>query len=153
MEAEPELLTFAKFVSVEGIPGVERYPIENGAGIVSVLRRCRDAFIGHRELDREALDRVAEPAVAIEPERWLTTNDYPESAITRGASADILALYQVGTDGRVATCRLLRKSGQSNLDDALCRALLSRGNFRPARDATGSAISSWQVWRALFFPQ
>ena len=68
--------------------------------------------------------------------------DYPASALRFGEEGSLRVALDVGVDGRVSGCTILRSSGSSALDGATCRILRSRARFTPARDSTGSPAPS-----------
>jgi protein TonB len=47
----------------------------------------------------------------------------------------------VGPNGRVTECRVIRSSGNAELDETTCRLILERFRFAPARDAQGRKVS------------
>ena len=57
----------------------------------------------------------------------------------------------IGPDGRVGGCTVLRSSGSGALDNATCRIMRSRARFVPAQGSGGQTVSStWthsQSWR------
>lgn len=48
---------------------------------------------------------------------------------------------RVNPDGRAATCRIVRSSGDPGVDAILCEAAMLHLRFRPARDADGRALT------------
>lgn len=73
---------------------------------------------------------------------WVTTDDYPPSAIRSGEEGVSSLSLTVGTDGRVTACALIEQSGSPALDAAACEALTARARYFPATDASGAAIES-----------
>ncbi len=83
---------------------------------------------------------------------WVTTEDYPSSALREGAEGTTATRLSIGPDGRVTDCQITGSSGNTALDNAACVNLRRRGRFEPALDRDGNPTSSsftkrvrWQV--------
>lgn len=83
---------------------------------------------------------------------WVTTNDYPSSAMRRRQEGTTRVTLTVGTNGRVSDCRVSSSSGHDSLDKVACRQIQRRARFRPALDANSQPMSGtysfavrWQV--------
>lgn len=101
------------------------------------------------------------PSFATKPARpkgnpglWVTTNDYPQSAIRSEAEGVVKFRLSVGTNGRVTGCEVTGSSGTEALDQAACAKLMLRGRFDPASDSTGAVVAGsytgavrWQLPR------
>jgi protein TonB len=88
------------------------------------------------------------PLVAARPARpkgnpglWVTTNDYPQSAIRSEAEGVVKFRLSVGTNGRVTGCEVTGSSGTEALDQAACAKLMLRGKFEPASDGSGALVT------------
>lgn len=57
---------------------------------------------------------------------------------------------QVGEDGRVAECMIVRSSGYESFDRATCGALTRYGRFEPARNGDGRAVRGDWSGRVLW---
>lgn len=86
------------------------------------------------------------------PQEWLTTDDYPSSAMREGVQGVTGYRLDIGTDGRATGCNVTSSSGSQTLDDTTCRLLLRRARFKPAQDQGGQPIASsysgrtrWQI--------
>jgi TonB family protein len=74
------------------------------------------------------------------PGSWVSTDDYPSSALREereGTSGFSLA---VGADGRVLSCSITASSGSADLDAATCANITKRARFYPATDKKGRPI-------------
>ena len=78
------------------------------------LRVGKDRFVG---------------AVAIQPETWVTSADYPEGVVQRRASGTVTVAFDITADGRVVNCRVTSGSGFSALDRLPCVLLSRRARF------------------------
>jgi len=86
------------------------------------------------------------------PQEWLSTDDYPSSAIREGVQGVTGYRLGIGPDGKVTDCTITSSSGSTALDDQTCRLLPRRARFKPALDTAGNAIPSsysgrtrWQI--------
>jgi len=70
-----------------------------------------------------------------------SADDYPASAQNAEAQGTAQARLDIGADGRVTNCTIIRSAGNSALDSATCSILRRRARFTPARDSAGSAIA------------
>ena len=73
---------------------------------------------------------------------WITTDDYPPSAIRAGEEGVVGIALQVGADGRPQSCSVTVPSGHASLDQATCRLYQRRARFAPARDDAGNAMAA-----------
>lgn len=76
------------------------------------------------------------------PGEWVTTDDYPSSALRDGQQGRTSFRLDIGSDGRVTGCTVTQTSGSDALDSTACRMLQRRAKFTAARDADGNAIAS-----------
>lgn len=73
-------------------------------------------------------------------------SDYPRAAGEAGAEGTVQAHFEVGVDGRVSDCRVVRSSGNAELDATTCRLIERRFRYAPARDAQGRAVPDVAGW-------
>lgn len=71
---------------------------------------------------------------------WITTQDYPPSALRAEEQGSVGIAVAIGSDGRVTSCTVTASSGSTALDQATCRLYQRRARFTPARDAAGAAV-------------
>jgi len=76
------------------------------------------------------------------PASWITDADYPASAIRAEAQGTTGIAWEINTQGRVENCVVTSSSGNSDLDQAACRAITRRGRYTPAKDQAGNPIRS-----------
>jgi TonB family protein len=77
---------------------------------------------------------IAMPAVAQAPRRInISPFDYPADVAPGGEALTVEVRYELGDDGRFATCAVTKSSGHPSLDAASCRLLQERARFRPER--------------------
>ena len=100
----------------------------------------------------------ARPSMAVgpkprgNPQNWLSTDDYPSSAMRDGIQGVTSFRLEVGTDGKPTGCTVTGSSGSGLLDDTTCRLVMRRAKFQPAKDTEGNPIVSsytsrtrWQI--------
>ena len=73
---------------------------------------------------------------------WVTTVDYPSSAVRAGIEGRTGFRLDIGIDGKVTGCTVVSTSGSDELDGTACRLLMRRARFTPAKDAAGNPIVS-----------
>lgn len=84
------------------------------------------------------------------PADWVTTDDYPPSALRAEAQGTSGIAWEINTQGRVENCRVTSSSGNEDLDQAACRAITRRGRYSPALDQSGNPIRSQQSRRVTW---
>jgi protein TonB len=67
-------------------------------------------------------------------------SDYPPNLAAAGIGGRVDAEIEVGTDGRVKSCRVTHSSGNAQLDGLTCRIIQQRYRFRPSTDRYGRPI-------------
>ena len=94
--------------------------------------------------------RVARPVAS--PATWVTSQDYPVSAMHNGESGTAVFLLDVDANGLVSNCRITRSSGSATLDVATCDVVSQRARFHPVRNSRGKAVPGtytnamrWQI--------
>lgn len=84
------------------------------------------------------------------PADWVSTDDYPPSALRAEAQGTSAIAWDINTQGRVENCRVTSSSGNADLDQAACRAITRRGRYSPALDQSGNPIRSQQSRRVTW---
>lgn len=87
-------------------------------------------------------DRSAGAVPRSAPGTWVTTDDYPPSAVRAGIEGRTSFRLDVGADGHPTACTVLASSGSDDLDKTACRKLMSRARFKAALDADGNPVAS-----------
>lgn len=72
------------------------------------------------------------------PGSWVTTDDYPPSAIRDGVQGTSQLTFDINAQGRIENCRVTASSGSALLDDTACKLVMRRGRYTPAKDASGN---------------
>jgi len=84
------------------------------------------------------------------PADWVTTDDYPSSALRSEQEGTSAVSWTINTQGRVENCRVMSSSGFADLDDAACRSITRRGRYSPAKDQEGNPIAQTQSRRVVW---
>lgn len=88
-----------------------------------------------------------------EPSTWITTNDYPKSEISRGASGTTAVTLMIDSEGVPVDCNATLSSSSVVLDATACALLKARARFNPARDGKGAKVGFVYNTRVLWkFP-
>lgn len=72
--------------------------------------------------------------------QYFSTDDYPPTAIARGAEGTVGFRLDIGADGAVISCTVTHSANDAALDAATCAILLGRARYQPARDSAGRAV-------------
>jgi protein TonB len=92
----------------------------------------------------------AKRARAVTRGELIRSKDYPPESLRNGEHGTVRFQVIVGTNGRIAECRILKSTGFPRLDEATCRAVTARTRFSPARDAAGKrtrdAFTAEMTW-------
>ena len=84
--------------------------------------------------------RPTDPVPTNGPQGWVSTNDYPRRALTRGWEGDLTYALDVGANGGVQRCRITSSTGYDILDRTTCDVIERRARFEPATDSSGNAV-------------
>lgn len=94
----------------------------------------------------------APPVPKGNPGLWVTTEDYPPSALREEAEGVVRFTLDVDATGVPLNCSVTQSSGRADLDDATCQLIAERARFEPARDSHGMPIAGtyantvrWQI--------
>lgn len=92
---------------------------------------------------RTMLPRPAKPVVS--PASWITSDDYPASALRQSLAGVVKFRFEVSPDGRVRRCIPIATSGSQLLDNTACGVFMLNARYWPARDRNGHAIAQIQT--------
>ncbi len=88
--------------------------------------------------------------IAIDQDDWLKRSDYPAYLVSAGMQGQIDVRLTVNTQGRASSCFVIGSNKPQLFDDAVCRGLLRRAEFEPARNAEGDAVPSYYFYSVIF---
>lgn len=81
----------------------------------------------------------------------ITNADYPPSARAAREGGTVTAHFNVGTDGRASRCRVVKSSGNADIDSTTCRLIEQRFRFEPARNKAGQPITDVTGWQQTWW--
>lgn len=81
----------------------------------------------------------------------ITNADYPKSATAARQGGSVTAHFTVGADGRPSKCRVVKSSGNSDIDATTCRLIEERFRYEPARNKAGQPISDVTGWEQTWW--
>ena len=88
------------------------------------------------------VDHSARATPRGDPGTWVTTDDYPPSAVRAGIEGRTSFRLDIGADGKPTSCTVMASSGSDDLDKTACRKLMGRARFKAALDAAGDPVAS-----------
>ncbi len=134
-------------LTLGGKPPVAVLPSNLKAAMVA-LGKCQDDLLTGWGIDlitRQAV--VTKSEARGNPADWITSDDYPPSALSNGDSGTTSILWQITPQGTVTQCRIIASSGHPVLDAAACEAITRRGRYTPAVDKDGKPRASYATRR------
>jgi len=81
----------------------------------------------------------------------ITNADYPKSATAARQGGSVTAHFTVGVDGRARKCRVVKSSGNADIDATTCRLIEQRFRYEPARNKAGYPISDVTGWQQTWW--
>ncbi|PZU09659.1 MAG: energy transducer TonB [Sphingomonas sp.] len=79
-----------------------------------------------------------------DPAQWVTSDDYPPSALREEREGVTKVTWQINEQGRIENCQIVSSSGSPDLDETACRVLTRRGRYSPALDQSGNPMRTTQ---------
>lgn len=74
----------------------------------------------------------------------ITRRDFPRRK--RWPQSQMVVMIDIGSDGRVAGCRVQRSSGDAEVDGITCDVIIRRFRYDPARDRRGKPTTDAMRW-------
>ncbi|MBC2776401.1 energy transducer TonB [Parasphingopyxis marina] len=104
---------------------------------------CVDDLLRTWNIDRALLDSLQSgPEPQGNPGRWVTSSDYPNSALSRGIQGELGFMLEIDETGNPTRCQIIQPSGSELLDEAVCAHLMERAEFAPALDSDGQPVAA-----------
>ena len=127
----------AAIIPLAGFPAVRR-----------TLAKCLDGLMAGWGFPADYSTKVASPPRISNGNvaTFVRDDDYPADALRANAQGEAEAMLTVDERGRGAACRILRSSGNWQIDDATCSVVRSRARFVPARDLAGNPVAAPYVY-------
>lgn len=115
--------------------------LEGMKAAMGMLEQCNANALRAMGIAPAEAASVATLAKPINP-GWITSDDYPPSALRAEASGWTGIVLRITTEGRADDCQIIEPSGTEELDAASCRLSIRRARFTPATDAAGKPVTS-----------
>ena len=81
----------------------------------------------------------------------ITNTDYPKSATSARQGGSATVHFTVGANGRPSKCRVVKSSGNADIDATTCRLIEQRFRYEPARNKAGHPISDVTGWQQTWW--
>jgi TonB family protein len=111
--------------------------------VIPLIDACSADLLERWGYSKEFQRKLASPP---EPRKVLASYaspyDYPRSALSARAEGDTYALIDVGVDGRSSNCRVIRSSGNQEIDDTTCVIVTKRARYKPALTKNGEPVAA-----------
>lgn len=113
------------------------FAVPGMSGAAGALKACQDDLLHQWGIDPAERDLPSLANGNASPAQWITTDDYPSSAVGAGIQGTSTIVWTIRTDGKVGDCRVVQSSGSKALDDASCSAISKRGRYQPPLGVDG----------------
>ncbi len=136
---------------IETVPAV-RAPATEGARTPAETRPTPVETRPAPRPDPPRSTQTTPPEPIGNPGNWVRASDYPSNILRNGEEGTSRYQVRVGSNGVPTACFTIGSSGHFQLDARACNMVMSRGRFRPGRDASGNPAaglySGSHTWRA-----
>jgi TonB family protein len=117
------------------------FPITGLDSAIYKLDACASALMAQWGYSKEFQGNLASyPRIEGKLGDYASPNDYPISALQSGAMGDVHTLVTVSPRGRALGCRVVRSSGNQELDAKTCKILSERARYVPGKSIDGAAV-------------
>ncbi|MBX7527021.1 hypothetical protein [Qipengyuania vesicularis] len=99
----------------------------------AVMETCLADLHSFLEIDTDSLDRMAVAPKGEIHEFVDLPRKYTETSFS--------ILYTVSSDGKIASCDLMKASGDEKIYGKICQDFIAKGKLEPARDADGKPLA------------
>ncbi len=107
---------------------------------IKALKTCHEDLLKSVfKIDLAVLNTLGKlPEPVGQPHWWITTDDYPRSALSANQSGTTQFSLVVDPTGKPQSCNILVSSGVAVLDQTSCALMMERAKFKPAEDKDGN---------------
>lgn len=81
----------------------------------------------------------------------ISNADYPPSARAARQGGTVTAHFTVGTDGRASKCRVVKSSGNADIDGTTCRLIEQRFRYEPTLNKAGQPVADVTGWQQTWW--
>lgn len=110
----------------------------------AALDKCTDDLLVRWGVDpvrHATLTREATPKV--DPSHWITSNDYPSTALMRGAQGIVDFRMSVDENGSPTGCHIQQSTRPPEFDTTVCKVMMKHAQFLPALDKDGKPFADF----------
>lgn len=112
---------------------------------------CLANMVKRWGLDPDRLARASKQAAPIsDPRQWLTSADYPKSAILHGQQGVVQFRLNIDEMGNPSGCHIQQSTRPPEFDEVVCRTLSKRARFSPALDKSGAPMPAVFLSAVIF---
>lgn len=121
---------------------------------LDALRTCVDDLLLSWGMDPAGAALMVVPAERIGQADWArrVNRAYPRDMMREGRSAIVRVVIAIAADGTVAHCHAHNPQPYPQFEETTCRVLQEHARYRPARDAEGNAVPSFDSMDVAFSP-
>lgn len=121
------------------------------ASPLKALEKCAVDSLKDWGVDPAVEETIVErPRPVNDTSKLLTSDDYPQQAISAGKESRLDVWLNLDANGRVATCRVISTFASPEINDRICKLVQQRQTFVPAKTAKGVAVASYYVQSFYF---
>lgn len=115
------------------------------------MRKCMDMLLESWGYDPKVVATLSRPvAPSNNPATWLTSNDYPSDALSKGQNGLVQFRLDVDEAGKILDCHVLARTRPDAFADLTCRLVERRARLLPALDAAGKPVKGYFITRVWF---
>lgn len=129
-----------------GSPVSRPFVLETGSmgNAFAALSKCTDELLDHWGIDVGRHATMTRPVTPIsDPGQWIRSGDYPQEMLWQGQRALVQFRLNVDASGKPTACHIQQTTRAKEFDDAVCKSIMRRAEFKPALDADGKPMASY----------
>lgn len=109
----------------------------------AALRNCTDNLVASWGIDVERARAGVRPVPLTSPGSWVTGADYPPNMVRTFQPGLVEFRLSIDPEGKVTACHVQQSTNPEGFNAAVCKAMMRRARFAPARDRNGEPIASF----------
>ena len=110
---------------------------------IKMFDQCTRNSLRDWGVDPDLEDKIARPAWAVGPVRWISADDYPVDMVMNNQESEVKARLLVDASGRVTKCTSLSRYQSAEFKKIVCDAFTKRAKVEPAELADGTKVPSY----------
>jgi outer membrane biosynthesis protein TonB len=110
---------------------------------VAMLDACSADLLERWGYPKQLQSKIATPPKIKDSwASYVTSDDYPLTAIFARAGGETHILVDVGANGIGSNCRVILRSGREEIDQTTCKVAAERARYTPALDSDGNPVAA-----------